>query len=242
MIKRLPYFYYKGISSLDLCLTIKSKGTYNTAERDKEFISVPGRSGDLVKDNGRYKNVQIPYDLSLIRRDNRPFNDLASDIKKWLALDSGYYELWDSYDPRYFRYAAVEGELDIVQELTDYGELSLTFNCKPFRYTFDGLNPIIVHSTGGKLLNPEIMPSKPYIKIYGSGDISLHVNAVTLTIAGVSEYVEIDSELMNVYKGLTLLNSSTTGDAFPTLEPGENDISFTGSVTSAEIVPRWCTL
>lgn len=241
-MKRLPYLYYKGINSLDLSLTIKSKGSYNTAERDKEFISVPGRNGDLIQDNGRYKNVQIPYDLSLIKRDSRPFNDLVNDIKKWLALDSGYYELWDSYDPRYFRYAAVENAVNVISELTDYGELAITFNCKPFRFTFDGLDPINISSAGGKLLNPEIMPSKPYIKIYGSGDISLHVNAITITISGVVDYVEIDSDTMNVYKGITLLNSSATGDTFPTLEPGENNVTFTGNVTGAEIVPRWCTL
>lgn len=241
MIKRLPYLYYKGINSLDLCLTIKSKGTYNTAERDKEFISVPGRNGDLVKDNGRYKNVKIPYDLSLIKRDNRSFNDLVNEVKKWLALDSGYYELWDSYDPRYFRYAAVEGAPNITQELTDYGELSLTFDCKPFRYTFDGQNAIIINQSRTQIHNPENLTAAPYIKIYGSGDISLSVNATTNTFAGVSEYIEIDSEIMNAYKGLTLLNNTMTG-TFPVLVPGVNTIRITGAVTRAEIVPRWCTL
>lgn len=241
-MERLPYLCYKGISSLDLSLYIKAKGTYNTAERDIEFVSVPGRNGDLIQDNGRYKNVSVPYELVLLKKDARSFSDLTDAVKNWLAVGGGYNELWDSYNPRYFRYAAVEGSVDVVEELANYGELSLTFNCKPLRYSFAGQQAIEIMHSNTQLYNPEKLAAAPYIKIYGNGNISLSVNAVTLTFSGVSEYIEIDSELMNVYKGLTLLNNITTGDTFPTLAPGINNITITGGATRAEIVPRWCTI
>lgn len=241
-MQRLPYLYYKGINSLDLSLYIKSKGTYNAAERDKRFISVPGRNGDLIQDNGRYANVVIPYDLVLLKKDNRPFNDLVHSVKDWLLADSGYNILWDSYDPRYYRYATLEGGLDIDEELTNLGELSLTFNCKPFRYSFDGQKTIVITQSSTQLYNPENLPAAPYIKIYGNGTITLSVNSITNTFTGVSGYIEIDSEIMNAYKGSTALNNIMTGDTFPKLTPGTNNITITGAASRAEIVPRWCTL
>jgi phage-related protein len=87
-----------------------------------------------------------------------------------------------------------------------------------------------------------VLAAKPYIKIYGNGSISLSVNSSTITIADVDGYVELDSETMNAYKGINLLNNKMTGSAFPELVPGDNTIAFTGTVTGAEIVPRWCTI
>jgi predicted phage tail component-like protein len=240
-LTRLSNLYYKGINSLDLSLIIKSKGSYNTAERDLEFISVPGRNGDLVQDNGRYKNIVIPYDMALIKHDHRSFNDLCDAVKNWLSSDGRYYQLWDSYEPRYFRYATITGEIDIATSLAHYGELSLKFNCKPLRYAFEGQKVITAPAAGLTLHNPEIMTASPYIKIFGNGDITMTVNNTAISLYGVSEYIEIDSELMNVYKGTAPLNNSMSGDTFPTFAPGDNSISFTGSVTSAEIIPRWCT-
>jgi predicted phage tail component-like protein len=241
-MQRLPYLYYKGKNSLEFSLYIKSKGTYNAAERDFEFVSVPGRNGDLIQDNGRYKNVSIPYELALLKKDARTFSDLADSIKDWLSVGGGYNVLWDSYNPRYFRYAAVEGGVDIAEELTNYGEMSLTFNCKPYRYSFDGQKTITIRQSSTQIYNPEKLTAAPYIRIYGNGNITLSVNAVTNTFTGVSGYVEIDSEIMNAYKGLTPLNNIMTGDTFPTFAPGANTITITGNATKAEIVPRWCTI
>lgn len=239
-MERLPYLYYKGINSLEFCLFIQTKAAYDAAERDIEFISVPGRNGDLVKDNGRYRNISLPYGLALAKQDNRPFPDLVASIKHWLS-GSEYNILWDSYDPRYFRYAAVEGGLNINSEIKNYGEFTVNFNCKPYRYSFDGQKPVEIPYTGAQIFNPENMPSLPYIKIYGNGNISLSINSETITLSNVSDYIELDSETMNAYKGINLLNSSMTGD-FPKLAPGVNTISYLGEVTGVEIVPRWCTL
>lgn len=242
-MKKLPYLYYKGVSSLDLSLVIKSKGTYNAAERDLTFVSVPGRNGDLIQDNGRYKNVTIPYELSLVKKDNRTFINLIEKIKNWLSGDGGYYELWDSYDPRYFRYAAVTGALNITEIFYETGEIPVSFNCKPFRYSFDGQKPIIVTNNHSaiSIFNPETIAARPYIKIFGSGAGSISVNNLTMTFSNIDGYIELDSETMNAYQGTTLLNNTVTGNAFPSFKPGTNNISFTGSITGAEIVPRWCT-
>ena len=47
---------------------------------------------------------------------------------------------------------------------------------------------------------------------------------------------------MNFYKGTLLKNSDVVGDKFPTLAYGANTITFSGGITSVEIIPRWISL
>ena len=59
------------------------------------------------------------------------------------------------------------------------------------------------------------------------------------TISEVDETIEIDSELMNCFKGTVLKNHIVTSEGFPVLKPGENSITCAGNVRRIEIVPRW---
>ena len=56
-------------------------------------------------------------------------------------------------------------------------------------------------------------------------------------------YKTIDSELQDAYKGTTNCNSLVTlSNGFPKLIKGENEISFSGGITSVEVIPKWWTL
>ena len=240
-MEKLPFLMFREHSSLEYALLISEKSSYKGAARDVTYTSVPGRSGDLLTDNGRYKNITIPYKLSLLNTTDRSFAVLAHQIKGWLLSEAGYFRLWDSYDGKYFRLASYNDEADIQQELRETGALSLSFNCKPFKYSFEGQNPV-VFTAGGSLYNAEFFPSSPYIKITGSGTVTLTINNASFTFSDIDEYIEIDSEAMNAYKGTVAKNNKMTGAGFPTLAPGKNVIAWTGNVTRLEIVPRWCCL
>lgn len=240
-MEKLPFLMFKGQCSLDFGLLIAEKGSYKGAQRDITYTSVAGRSGDLITDNGRYKNINIPYKLSLLNTTEREFVEITHQIKGWLLAEQGYFPLWDSYDARYYRLASYSDEVDIEQELRDLGSLSLTFNCKPFKYSFEGQS-VVTLTKAGTLYNAELFPSRPYIKIVGSGTITLTINNDAFLLSGVDEYIELDSEMMNAYKGTAAANNKMTADDFPTLYPGNNAISWVGSVERLEIVPRWCCL
>lgn len=239
-MEKLPFLMFKDHSSLEYGLLITEKGSYKGAQRDITYTSIPGRSGDLVTDNGRYKNVKIPYSLALLNTTDWSFDELTRLIKGWLLSEQGYFPLWDSYDGKYYRLASYSNEVDIEQELRDLGKLKLSFNCKPFKYSFEGQRTVEM-TAAGTLYNAEQFESKPYIKIVGSGTITLTINSAAVTLSNVDGYIELDSEMMNVYKGTTAANSQMSG-AFPVLAPGKNNIAWTGSVTRLEIVPRWCCL
>ena len=242
MTEKLPYFTFKGRRSLDFGLVISKKTVYDSAKRDVSVTSVPGRDGDLIIDNGRYTNVKIRYDLQVVNK-MTPWSipELAQILKDWLLPEPGYCELWDTYDPRYYRMAAYVDSVSIEQQLNDLGSLSLTFNCKPFRYSTEGQITITL-TAENEIYNGEAYPSKPYIKITGSGNITLTVNGTDYELSSVSSSIELDSEMMNAYRGTTNLNGSFSGTDFPIFKPGVNSISWTGTVSKVEIIPRWCCL
>ena len=238
---KLPFFVFNGHKSLDYGLYVQKKNTYKGAKRDITVTSIPGRSGDLITDNGRYHNATITYQLALINDTPWRFEELAQLIRAWLLPKQGYIELWDTYDGAYYRLGAYTDEVNIAQELQDTGTVTLAFNCKPFKYSFDGQRDITM-SSAGRLYNAEAYPSKPYIKIIGDGSISLTVGGESFLFSNVDGYIEIDSEQMNAYKGNTAQNNKMSAGGFPVLVPGMNLIAWTGNVSHLEIVPRWCSL
>lgn len=90
-----------------------------------------------------------------------------------------------------------------------------------------------------RVLNNGTIYSQPILTIYGSGDITLTINGEDFPLYGVQESITIDSERMEVCKGMVNQNSKFGGAAFPRLEVGENTVSWTGNVTKVEIQPKW---
>lgn len=120
----------------------------------------------------------------------------------------------------------------------------MTFNCKPFKYSFAGQPTIADGNPRLTITNPTAFDSKPYIKIYGSGTVRLMITpsgqgTTTWVLSDVDEYIEIDSGLMNCFKDTVLKNDTVTGEGFPVLKPGENSIACAGNVRRVEVVPRW---
>ena len=228
-------FTFNGQCSDDFGLHISKKDIYSAPARDQTFVSVPGRNGDVLIDNNRYTNASVSYTASC-----KNIRDKATAIKLWLCKP-GYFPLTDTYQPDYFRYAAFATNLNIDEVLENVGQAKIVFNCKPFRYSNAGQTKYALTSSG-TLVNPEGFSSQPYIKITGSGNITLYIGDKSYYITSVSSYIELDCELMSAYKGSTLCNNKISFSEFPELVPGSNTVSWSGSVTKVEIIPRWRTL
>ena len=134
----------------------------------------------------------------------------------------------------------IEAALAIVIALAQGSgiEAQVSFNCKPFMYSFAGWETITL-TEPGTVTNPEAFAALPYIKITGGGDITLFIGSRAYAIRSVESYIELDSKLMAAYKGSVLCNDKINFTEFPVLPPGESNISWTGEVTQVEIVPRW---
>ena len=238
----MNYLIYNGVSSASLGIRIQSKNVYSAPKYDTSLTSIPGRNGDLISPNGRYSNVNVSYTCYVPAKSIVELSDKITAIKNWLYKEPDRYnDLADSYDLKFKRRAVFNSKLDISDEAMKIGVFTLTFSCVPFRYLISGLEAK-KYNKPFSLSNEFSFSSKPYIKVYGSGSGRLVVNNKVWQFGKIDGYTECDSEQMNFYKGTVSKNDTVTGDGFPELKPGLNDISFEGSITSVEIVPRWVSL
>ena len=243
----MTYFTYNGRSSADFGLHIEKKEVFSAPEYDAEFISIPGRSGDIINPNRRFANIKVTYTVFLARKNIAALASVLRDIKGWLYSEPDrYHEITDAYDTEYFRYGVISGSLDIEEQLKKVGSFTVTFNCKPYKYSFAGKQTVAVDASELTITNPTAFESRPYIKLYGSGAVTLNVSSGgstnLWTISEVDETIEIDSELMNCFKDAVLKNDTVTGDGFPMLKPGTTTIACAGNVQRIEVIPRWCCL
>ena len=227
------YFTWNGKKSSDFGIIIKHKEIYKAPVRDVDFVEVPGRDGEVILDNGRYRNVDVTYQ---VRVKNVKSKLLA--IANWLSA-VGYQKLIDSDDSTHYRMAARTGSVDWdYLGKGEWADLEIAFNCKPFRSLATGDTKTTL-TAEGSITNPTQYTALPYFKIYGSGNFTLKVNNKSFAFTSISSYIECDSSLQAVFTGTSSKADRANFDDFPTLKPGANSISWTGTVTKVEIVPHW---
>ena len=93
----MTYFTYNGRSSAEFGLHIEKKDVFSAPEYDAEFISIPGRSGDIINPNRRFANIKVTYTVFLARKNVAALTSNLRDIKGWLYSEPDrYHELTDS--------------------------------------------------------------------------------------------------------------------------------------------------
>lgn len=231
---RNDYLIFDNVNTRDFYVGIYGDQLANPPERDRECISIPGRDGDLIIDNGKYKNVTLNYKAYIVK-------DYVANIKglrNALNAKRGYKRLEDTINVDEYRLAEVlPFEVD-EKGVLKAGEFKLSFNCKPQRFLKSG-EQAIVFTSNGSLYN-EYMPSKPKIRAYGTGTVT--INSVSVQVTTANGYTDIDCELQEAYKDTLATNCNAnivlTNGVFPELISGENTISFSG-FTQINIIPNW---
>jgi predicted phage tail component-like protein len=215
----------------DFGLIVERRPIIPIPKRRIEQITVAGRNGSLTQDEGTYEDIEIPVEFALVDREN--VYERARLIKSWL-MGSGSLVISDDadrlYKVKFIRLSDIDRFMVIV------GRFTATFVCEPFTYSTND-EPIILTSPT-TIYNPGTHYSDPYIKITGTGDITLTINGTPITLTGVDTYIELDSDIGECYKANTPLNNKMTGD-FPKLQPEDNTITWTGTVSKIDLVPRW---
>lgn len=234
-------FTFDNTTSDSFGLYINGRGVYNSPEPDLEYVTIPGRSGDLIYDKKRFSNINITYPACFTLSN---FVSNFNDLKRFLLTHKGYYELTDDYQPNYFRMASIDTppQPSNIDWVYDVGQCDITFNCKPQLFLASG-KTTTQFTASGTITNPTAYASKPLLRVYGYGAFS--AGGTTVTIASHNKtYLDIDCELMDCYKGSTNMNSYVTiGDKFPELASGSNNITITdNTITKIIVTPRWWTV
>lgn len=235
----IHFLIYNGESSANYGLLVGGQKSYDLPKRDVTKYSITGRNGDLIKDNGRFENIKLDYTL-VCKND---FEAFADAISAWLKQPTEYCRLEDSHHPEYYRMALVTDSISYdTGTWNRSAKATVSFDCKPEKYLFSG-EWKEKFSTTGEIFNPTRFPSKPLIRVYGTGAGKLTIGAYTIDISAINEYIDIDSDIMDCYKGNDNCNAAVTlAKGFPVLAAGKTAVSFNGAITAVEIQGRWWTI
>lgn len=257
-------FTFRGISSTTMGFNVTKRTVYTAPAYDVNAVEVPGRSGNVLIPQNRFKNKRVVY-TGFLRADDFVGATKAAKLsaglialKGWLLYEyiAGEYQtLTDDYDPGFTRYAYVEGETSItdIQDRPEGAEISVTFDCQPFMYAPDDTRTA---TTGDiSLTNPYKFVAYPTISVKlssSTGTLTIKdgydtVNVWTFTgTSGDSfifrpdamEWIDGYGNLVN--NKVTLTNASPL---FPILNPEPNPMTIsTTGISNIEVKPNWRTL
>ncbi len=234
----IHYLIYNGESSADYDLLVGAQNTFNAPKRSVTKYTIPGRNGDLIKDNGCFENISVPYTIVC----KSGFENLADSISAWLKSPTSYCRLEDSHHPEYYRMGLVTDAITYTTGALNHStKATVTFDCKPQKWLTEG-ERVKKFTSAGTIFNPTKFASKPLIKVYGNGQSTLKIGDYSMSL-NLQAYVTIDSELMDCTRGNMNMNSYVVlASGFPELKSGINLITFTGGITSIEITGRWWTI
>ena len=229
------FLIFDGQESRDYGVYISGSGTYNAPEREYDPLPVPGRVGDILGQEKRLANMELIYPAFIYAN----FKQNLAAFRSMLLSRTGYRRLSDTYHPEEYRRAYYRGGAEVSARATNSaGEFEVAFSCDPRRFLTAG-EVTREFTTAGKLNNPTPFASKPLIRVYGTGTLTIGGDVITVT--GSYPYIDINSEEMDCYYGSLNANSlvSFSSRKFPELQEGPTGVSFSGSITKVEITPYW---
>lgn len=229
------FLTYAGRSTKEFGIFISGEGTFSSPERNTSSQEVPGRNGALLFDMGNYKNMPVKYPAFIIKG----LPTRIRDFLNFAGAQIGYQRLEDTYHPYEFRMAKFKTNpsIDTAGHMNRSGKFTLEFDCKPQRFLKSG-EEITTLEADGVILNRTLQNAKPLLRVYGTAG-AIEIGAETIEISAIDDYVDIDCEIMDAYKGAVNCNGNVSFTDDIVLSPGDNNISLSGDITKIEITPRW---
>lgn len=232
------YIILNGTSSLTISgLLIQNLPPISKPKQRVEVEEIDGRDGDIVTYLG-YGAYDKEFKIGLYGSYN------VDEIIKYFNSEGTV--IFSNEEDKYYNYKIIE-QIDF-NKLLRFREASVKLHVQPFKYSAEDNQKVfdIGTNTSIDIRNSGNIYSRPTLKIYGSGDISLYLNNIQIfqIALGEQEYITIDTVQMEAYKDTidNLKNRLVTGnyENFK-LNVGNNIISWSGSITQIEIdnYSRW---
>lgn len=226
-----------NINCKDYGVFVSDAGIYASPEPDYTSYEIAGRNGDLHINNGRYKNVDITYQAFIAHE----FEDRFVPFRSAILSQEGYVRIEDDFQKDMYRLgrlkSGIEGKIKLARGI---GTFELEFDCKPQWYLKSGENET-VFTENGSILNPTVFPSKPLIRVYGKGTVTVGTNVFVINAAG-TEFIEIDTDSKQAYEGVANRNSNIKVNQWGSLTSGNNTITLGTGITKVTVKPRWYEL
>ena len=118
-------FTINNKTNKDFNFKVKSSNHLLRPRKRLEFISIPGRTGDLILDEGARENFNLIIEGYI---DGRKTNlkTLCDNLDNWLNSTTGYQNI--TFDDGTVLKAVLISEIDPVEVVKNFGELSLEFS------------------------------------------------------------------------------------------------------------------
>ena len=119
-------FTFNGTTSTSKKLKCKDINHLSFASKSYESIKIPGRTGNLIIDDGSFENkvIEITALLDLRGKTNAEKKTAINGLKTWLIKPVGYKTLL--FDDT-IQYQAICKGVEISEVFNDYLEISIEF-------------------------------------------------------------------------------------------------------------------
>ena len=220
MFNMYETFVFNGKSSDQYRVLMHTEWLDISPSINYEKTDIEGRNG-AIYEALNYQDINRSVPCTMLDR------DLLPQIIRWLK-GSGVFE----FNGRY-RQARIYDQIDFDPIGLKHADFAIPFIFEPFWYKKDQFAQYtdIVRNNGD-------IYSVPIIRLKGSGTGSVTVNGLTFGVSFDSDHqIVIDCKEKTEDKPKCI----TIGFEYPTLNPGENEISYSGGITSIEIMrkDRW---
>ena len=121
-------FTFNGTTSTSHNLKCRDISHLSFATKSYESIKIPGRTGNLIIDDGSYENKEVEIEalLDLRNKTNAEKKTAITNLKTWLIGPTGYKTLL--FDDT-IQYQAICKAVDIKEGFNDFLEVSIAFEC-----------------------------------------------------------------------------------------------------------------
>lgn len=226
---------WKGIDSDTIPgLIITSIPPITKPKMKTTITKIDGRDGDIIEELG-YESYTKSIGIGLARN---------YDINQVIKYFTGAGELTISDEPDKYYISQIYEKID-YEKLIRFKKATVKFYTQPFKYKKNEskvtLN--ITTQTTTKVTNAGLEISKPIITLEGTGTVEISLNGSNIfkyTFPAGESKVVIDSLQEEAYLDGVYKNRNMLGE-FIKLEPGQNTIGWSGSLTKINIDPksRW---
>lgn len=173
-------FTFNGISARQYGVYVTDVNVFDSAQREVEYITIPGRNGQFALDHGRFENVTVKYSCAMGADSETDFAQAISDFRNALASVKGYKRLEDDMNPDEYRMAVFSAGITAPTLNRKAATFDVEFNCKPQRYLTSGETAVSVAS-GATVTNPTLFEASPLIKCKGTGTINIDGQEITVS-------------------------------------------------------------
>ena len=227
------WFEWNGVRCTNYGIHVLEQPPPTMPSERVTYTDIPGRPGSLTTLEGDDVYEDITLTVKCMIADPSAIPAIAG----WLK-GSGTVTFANRGGGFYYARIANQIPFEKILRGNPHRSFSVNFRCSPPFWYVSNPTEVTITTGSAVVVNPGSVYAEPIIHIYGSGDATLIINDSFVELEGIEDSITLNSVIQEAYQGETLLNDHMDGD-FPVLKPGNNLISWTGTVSRVVIEPNW---